>query len=172
MLDALPDELTGAQRFAQLWARAFAWFALSRTQHAAEALREALALPDLSETQRLDLIDFAFLCDFNAGRNASALAHADAALAIARRTGNGVDLARSHSRRGMLLLAGNDTAGAMKALHAAADEAERLGIVHMARLSLYNLTVAYATECRHAEALAAAERGWNLEPPLDASDFR
>ena len=173
VLDALPGEPVGRQRFNAHWARAVACYELSRTEQATACVRSALALPELADADRIDLLDFAFLCEFNAGHNDAALAHADTALALARRLGGGgSETARNHLRRGILLLSAHDMASAERELLTAAREAERLGIVHIERISLYNLTCAYASQGRHEDALAAADRGWNLAPPLEASDFR
>ncbi|MEO6362787.1 MAG: BTAD domain-containing putative transcriptional regulator [Caldimonas sp.] len=172
LLDALPGEPAGRQRFDALWARAVAMEETGRTDLAAAAVQTALALPDLTDIDRVELLDFAFLCDTNSGRPKAALVHADAALALARRLGDAHGLARGRFRRGIVLLHADDAEGAAAELLAAAGDAQRLGLVHLARMALYNLTCAHATVGRHAQALAAAERGWNLSPPLAESDFR
>ena len=173
ILDALPGEPTGRQRYDALWARGVACNELGRNESAAQAVHAALALPDLTDLERSELLDFAFLCEFNAGRNDAALAHAEAALAIARRLGDSPGLARGHYRRGIVLLTtGQDPEAAERELVAASETAGRLGMVHVDRIAQYNLTCVYASQGRHGEALAAAERGWNLAPALEASDFR
>jgi tetratricopeptide (TPR) repeat protein len=173
LLDALPGEPVGRQRFAAHRTRAVACYELSRSEQAAECVRSALALPDLTDDDRIELLDFAFFCEFSLGHNDAALAHADTALALARRRGGGgSDMARHHFRRGILLLSAHDMDGAERELLTAVREAERLGIVHIERMALYNLTCVYAPQGRHAQALEAADSGWNLSPPLEASDFR
>ena len=172
LLDTLPQALDGRARVDAIWARAVACNELGRTEAAAQAVQTALALPDLSDLDRTELLDFAFICEFNAGRTDAALAHADAALAIARRLGDGIGLSRGHYRRGIVLMTIGQDEDAERELLAASAAADRLGLVHVQRIALYNLTCVLATRGRHAEALAVAERGWNLSPPLERSDFR
>ena len=172
LLDTLPPAVDGRERLEATWARAVACNELGRTEAAAQAVQAALALPGLSDLDRTELLDFAFLCEYNAGRTDAALAHADAALAIARRLGDGVGLARGHYRRGIVLMTSGQDDDAERELLAASAAADRLGLVQVQRIALYNLTCVFAARGRHAEALAVAERGWGLSPPLERSDFR
>ncbi|MCE9658542.1 MAG: AAA family ATPase [Burkholderiales bacterium] len=172
LLDTLPDELPGRLRFSALRSRADAHEAIGQTELARQATAAAIALPDIADVDRIEVLDFAFMLDFNAGLNDAALVHADASLALARRLNHGPGLARGNYHRGIVLISTDDKVGAAKALRAAADDAQRLGWTRLQRLALYNITCAYGPDGRHREALAAAEEGWNLEPPLEASDFR
>ena len=171
-LDALPDDLPGRLRFRALRTRAGAHEVLGQSALARQATAMAIALPDIADSDRIEILDFAFMLDFNAGRNDAALVHADASLALSRRLNHGPGLARSQYHRGLVLISIDDKAGAARTLRAAADDAGRLGMVRLQRVALFNLTCAYGPDGRYREALAAAEEGWNLDPPLEAGEYR
>jgi len=134
--------------------------------------RLALARRDLPDRDRIELLDLAFISDHGAGRVESALAHADAALALSERIGHALGIARSRYRRGIQRLQLNDITGAESDLVAAADASERLGFVNLQRIVLYNLSCLHATQSQPAKALDAARRGWSLEPPIQAPTMR
>ena len=145
---------------------------LGYSDEAMVAARAALALPDLGDADRVELLDLAFISDHNAGRIESALAHVDAALALSLRTGNRHGITRSRYRRGLQLLQLDQVQAGEAELLAAVADADRFGFVRTERIALYNLTCAYSVQGQADKALAAAQRAWSLEPPLQPGPLR
>jgi hypothetical protein len=102
----------------------------------------------------------------------AARAHADAALALGRRLGDEEAVALAQFRRGLTWLVDGDVVQAEADLQQAADSFERRGSIYRQRSVLYNLCVLYQGQCRHEQALAAATRGWVVQPPLPEGDLR
>ena len=171
-LDALPAAPEGGQRTHFLRIRSIALHNLGRADEAMVDAKAALARPDLSDRDRIELLDLAFISDHAAGRAESALSHADAALALSQKIGHALGVARGRYRRGIQRLQMNDVAGAESDLCAAADESDRLGFVNLQRIVLYNLSSLYALQGLPTQALDAARRGWSLEPPIQAPTMR
>jgi hypothetical protein len=171
-LDRIAEMAIGQQRGRYLRARCMALHNLGYSDEAMVAARAALALPDLGDAERVELLDMAFISDHNAGRIESALAHVDAALALSLRTGNRHGITRSRYRRGLQLLQLDQVQAGEAELLAAVDDCERFGFVRTERIALYNLTCAYAVQGQADKALAAAQRAWSLEPPLQPGPLR
>jgi hypothetical protein len=75
-------------------------------------------------------------------------------------------------RRGTFLIDLGDTAGAVRELQGAAEHAERYGFTLMLRGILFNLVCAHTARSEPALMLAAAQRGWDLQPPLPLIELR
>ena len=73
---------------------------------------------------------------------------------------------------GHLLLDLGDTAGAVRELERAAEQAERYGFMLMLRGILFNLVCAHTAQTQPAQMLATAQRGWDLRPPLPLIELR
>ncbi len=172
LLDGLPPIDDPRQQAAFLFARGSALQTVGRSEEGLSVAQAALALPSLSVIDRIELLDIAFISDHNAGRVESALARADAMLELSLRVGYAHGIARSRYRRGIELVLLDDMAGAETALLAAADECERFGFVYLERVVIYNLKCVFSGQSQHARALAAIERGWGLQPPIQAGPLR
>jgi DNA-binding SARP family transcriptional activator len=170
-LDALPREPSGRLRVRVLLTRARAHDDLGHAESTALAIEAALAEKAATDADRLQVLHCAFVNEFISGREAAALVHADAAMALARRLGDSGGIARGHTSRGMVLYSTGDLAGSEIALRAAADQAGEHGLVRYERVALCNLITVHGAQGRYADALAAAQRGWNLQPPLEAGDY-
>ncbi|MEO8523772.1 MAG: BTAD domain-containing putative transcriptional regulator [Caldimonas sp.] len=171
-MEAMPEPADEIQRARRLRALCVALHNLGRADQAMIAAETALALPSLSDAERLEMLDLAFLCDNDASRLESALARVDAALAIGNRIGDEAGVARGRFRRGILLLQLHDVAGAETEMLAAIETCERLGLVNLERVILYNLGCVYSSQSSHDRALATVHRGRALSPPLQSSDMR
>ncbi|MEO8523780.1 MAG: BTAD domain-containing putative transcriptional regulator [Caldimonas sp.] len=165
-LDARPEPEDPALRARYRRVRCMTLKELGRIDEALAAARDALAMPQLLDADRIELLDIAFVCEHDAGHVASALEFAGAALALSRRTSNRHGIARSRYRRGLQLLQMDDVDAAIAELRAAVDDCERFGFVRTERAALYNLSNAYAAQSLPARALEAAHRAWNLQPPM------
>ena len=55
---------------------------------------------------------------------------------------------------------------------AAIEGAERLGLLNLGRIVLYNLNCVYSSQSRYPEALDALQRGWAMTPPLQPCPLR
>lgn len=171
-LDALPETLDEVRRGRALRARCIALQNLGRPEEALLAAQAALALRSLPDADRVELLDLAFISDNDAGRPQLALAHVDAALALSKRIGDGHGIARGRSRRGILFLQLHDVAAAETEMLAAIEGAERLGLLNLGRIVLYNLNCVYSSQSRYPEALDALQRGWAMTPPLQPCPLR
>ncbi len=172
VLDTLPQAMDELQLGRALAVRCIALHNLGRPDEARLASQAALALKTLPDLDRVELLDLAFISDHEAGRAESALAHADAALALSRRNGDEHGIARGHFRRGIMRLQLHDGVGAEAEMLAALEGAERLGQVTLGRVVLYNLCCVYSAQTLYPQSLAALQRGWAMTPPMQPGPLR
>ncbi|MCE9658549.1 MAG: AAA family ATPase [Burkholderiales bacterium] len=165
-LDAMAGEPVGRQRFAYLWARSITLNSAGRNAEAQGAVEAALALDDIGDAERVDLLDFLFVCEREKGDLARALVHAESALALARKSGDRRALARAFFRSGLVKLHLHDVAEAEADMRAALVEVAPLGLVGFERIVLYNLSCVYSSQSRPVDALAVLQRGRQLSPPI------
>lgn len=170
------DATTSAALPAALQARAAATRGnalcnLGQLGQARDTLAAALALPGLPAAARSDLLDGLTAVELSAGEPVALRRHADAALALARQQGNEETAARALFRGSLAWLMEGDTGRAAAGLEQAAASFASRGSVYRQRHVLYNLCVAHQASSHHAKALAAAERGWALLPPIPEGEM-
>ena len=172
LLDRLARPADDRCRSRLLMARARALQYLGRLDEAGDALREALGISDVRVSERVELLDAAMRVEHYAGRLEPALEHVQAALALSREIGDEIGIARGLHHRGILLLQMGDLAGAEAEMLAADARCERHGLIHLRRQVLYNLCCVYSSQSRHRQALAALQKGWDQQPPMQRSSVR
>lgn len=159
-------------RLKRLAVRAEAERSLGHLDAARALQRQALALPGLQVSERIDLLDSLALTDFHAGRLRDALVSIDEALALIRSTGDHLALVRALGRRASALLELGDHGPAEQGLREAATMSGRLGLVSQQRSMLFNLCVLYSAQSRPSAVLHEATVAWGLAPPIGAEPMR
>jgi len=165
----LLDECQRAQLMA---ARAMALRGVGQIEASNATAREALAMPAMQGLDRANLLDSMVMNEHLAGHSQAALTLAEAASALSVQLGDTHGVIRGMYRRGTFMLDLGDTAGAVRELQCAAEQAERYGFTLMLRGILYNLVCAHTAQTQPALVLATAQRGWDLQPPLPLNDLR
>jgi DNA-binding SARP family transcriptional activator len=164
-------EATGAQA-RQATIRCRALHGLGRLEDARSVCHEALALPGLPVAARCELLDALCAIEFNAGRTAAVRERVAQLLQLAQASGSPDVGARAQLRRGITWLMDGEHGQAQADLEEAAASFARLGSVYRQRITLYNLAMVHQAQSRHAHALAVAQQGWQLQPPLPDGDLR
>lgn len=152
--------------------RSRALHGLGRLEEARSVCHEALALPGLAVVARCDLLEALCSLEFSAGRTAAVREAVAQLLRLAQASGSQDVAARARLRRGISWLMDGEHAQAQKDLEEAAAHFARLGSVYRQRITLYNLAMVHQAQSRHALALAVAQQGWQLQPPLPEGDLR
>ncbi len=165
----LLDECQRAQLMA---ARAMALRGVGQIEASNAAARDALAMPAMQGLDRANLLDSMVMNEHRAGHSQAALALGEAAAALSAQLGDSHGVIRGMYRRGTFMIELGDTAGAVRELQRAAEQAERYGFTLMLRGILYNLVCAHSAQTQPALVLATAQRGWDLQPPLPLVELR
>lgn len=166
-----PAGATGS-RARQAVIRSRALHGLGRLEEARGGCQEALALPGLPMAARTDLHEALCSAEFSAGRTAAVREQVVHLLQLAQASGSADVSARAHLRRGLTWLIDGEHAQAQQDLEEAAAGFARLGSVYRQRIALYNLSMVHQAQSRHDLALAVAQQGWQLQPPLPEGDLR
>ncbi|MFN0183194.1 MAG: ATP-binding protein [Aquabacterium sp.] len=145
---------------------------LGRLDEARSVCHEALALPGLPLAARCDLLEALCSVESSAGRTAAVREQVAHLLQLAQASGSEDVAARAHLRRGLTWLMDGEHAQAQDDLEEAAASFARLGSVYRQRIALYNLSMVHQAQSRHDSALAKAQQGWQLQPPLPEGDLR
>ena len=175
VLDRLPAARSAtAESVRGRWliARSTALRALGRIEEAKAGAQAALELGGLQATVRMELLDVLARSEIGSGNIAVARAHADAALALGAASGDAEAVARARFHRALTWAVEGDLVRAEAELEQAAASFASLGLVYRQRGVLYNLAVLHGeSQSRHAQALAAVQRGWDLRPPLPPGEL-
>jgi DNA-binding SARP family transcriptional activator len=163
---------TAGTRARQAAIRSRALLGLGRLDEARSACHDALALPGLAVVARSDLLEALCSVEFSAGRTAAVREPVAQLLQLAKASGSPDVAARAQLRRGLTWLMDGEHGQAQADLEEAAAGFARLGSVYRQRVTLYNLAMVHQALSRHAQALAVAQQGWQLQPPLPEGDLR
>lgn len=172
VLDRLPSALAEPVQVQASLMRARALHGLGRIDETRATVQAALALRGLPGAVQGQLLDLLTLTEIAAGDMPAARVQVQASLALGRRLGDDELVALAQQRCGMTWLVEGELVQAEADLLQAADSFASRGSVYRQRGTLFNLCVLYENQCRHDLALAAARRGWALQPPLPPGDLR
>jgi DNA-binding SARP family transcriptional activator len=172
VLARLPPALPNAVQARAANMRARAMLALGQLEAGRAEAEAALLLPGLPLLVRIGLLDMLMALAMHSGNNAAVREHAQVLLRLLGSSGNDEARAQALSRSGITWLMEGDFARAEAELADAARRFERVGSSYRQRMVLYNLAMVHGAQSRYEQALAVAEQGWQLLPPLPEGALR
>lgn len=172
LLDSLPQGMTEQQQAQAMDTRAEGLRRLGDLDASLVAARAALALPGMQGQDRANLLFTLALSEHAAGHLPQAMALADEAMALCKALDDQGGVGRGLCMSGTFLIEMGEAAAAQATLRAAVAHGTRMGFVMWRRNALYALSASHLAQTQLDAALAVAQEGWQLQPPLPPSEQR